>query len=84
MEEKHGFIKEALRRINAPTPKWFKKLRNISGGVALVAGTILLFPVALPAGLTTVLGYAVAVGTGIAAASQSGEDKNKDNAEGTR
>ena len=78
MEEKHGFIKEALRRINAPTPKWFKKLRNISGGVALVAGTILLSPIVLPEGLATVLGYAFAVGTGIATASQSAEDKNKD------
>ncbi|RZJ34749.1 MAG: hypothetical protein EOO51_08455 [Flavobacterium sp.] len=59
-----------LNRANAPTPKFFKVLRNIGIVVAAVAGSILAAPVALPAIVTSVAGYLAVAGGVLSAVSQ--------------
>lgn len=64
-------MKQLINRVKAPTPKFFKKLRNIGLALAAVATTIAAAPVTLPAVITTVAGYlAVAAGV-ISAVSQT-------------
>ena len=46
-----------------PTPKFFKKLRNIALTLAGVGGAILTAPVALPAFIIKLAGYLVVAGT---------------------
>jgi hypothetical protein len=58
------------KRWKSPTPEFWKKVQRIAIVVGAVAGTILAAPVALPAALITVAGYAVAVGTTVATVSQ--------------
>ena len=55
-------MKNFIERVNAPTPKFFKKLRNIGLTVAAIAGTIIAAPVALPAVIVKVAGYLVVAG----------------------
>ena len=55
-------MNEIMNRVNAPTPKFFKKLRNIGLTVAAIAGTIIAAPVALPAFVVKVAGYLVVAG----------------------
>lgn len=70
-----------VERLQAPTPKFFKKLRTI--GLILVAagGTIVASPVALPAAVVTVAGYLIVAGSVATAVSQAavdgGENKSK-------
>jgi uncharacterized membrane protein HdeD (DUF308 family) len=56
-----------IKRAKAPTPKFFKVLRNIGLALAAVGGTILAAPVALPVVVTTIGGY-LAVAGGVASA----------------
>lgn len=60
-----------IKRIQAPTPKFFKKLRNI--GLALIAaGTVIVTaPVSLPAIVVTIGGYLIVAGGVAAAVAQS-------------
>lgn len=58
---------EIIKRVSKPTPKLFKKIRNIGIILASISGAILTSPVALPVGIVTLAGY-LAVGGGIAAA----------------
>ena len=67
-------MKGLLKRIQAPTPRFFKKLRNIGLTAAAVGGAILSAPVALPAGLVTAAGYLVATGAVVGAVSQTTKD----------
>jgi hypothetical protein len=60
-------MNEIMNRVNAPTPKFFKKLRNIGLALAAVAGTIITAPVALPAVIVKVAGY-LAVASGVISA----------------
>jgi uncharacterized membrane protein HdeD (DUF308 family) len=60
----------AIKRAKAPTPKFFKVLRNIGLALAAVGGTILAAPIALPAIITSAAGYAVVAGGTISAVSQ--------------
>ena len=56
-------MKKIVNRATAPTPKFFKVLRNVGLVLAAVGGTILAAPIALPVLVTTIGGYmAVAVG----------------------
>jgi hypothetical protein len=64
-------MKNIIQRVNAPTPKFFKKLRNIGLTVAAIAGTIIAAPVALPAVLVKVAGYLVVAGGVLGGASQT-------------
>lgn len=59
-----------IKRAKAPTPKFFKVLRNIGLALAAIGGTILAAPVALPVVLTTVGGYMAVAGGVVSAVSQ--------------
>lgn len=60
-------MKQILSRVNAPTPKFFKKLRNIGLALAAIAATIVAAPIALPAVIIKVAGY-IAVASGVLSA----------------
>lgn len=50
-------------RVKAPTPRFFKKLRNAGIAVAAIGTTVVAAPVALPALLVKIAGYLVVAGT---------------------
>ena len=52
-----------VERVTAPTPKWFKIIRNIGITLTAVGGAILTAPVLLPATIVTVAGYVMLGGT---------------------
>ncbi len=54
-----------VKRVQSPTPKFFKRLRNIGLAVAAVGTTIISAPVALPALIVKIAGY-LAVAGGVA------------------
>ena len=56
-----------VQRVKSPTPKFFKKVRNIGIILATVAITIVTAPVALPAVLLKIAGY-LAIAGGVAGA----------------
>ena len=58
-----------IKRIQAPTPKFFKVLRTIGLVLAAVGGTILAAPVALPTVIISVGGYIAVAGGVISAVS---------------
>ena len=60
-------MKKIFERINAPTPKFFVKLRNISLILATIATTVFAAPVALPAVVIKIAGY-IALAGGVAGA----------------
>jgi len=60
-------MNQLIDRIQSPTPKFFKKLRNIGLVLATVAGTIAAAPVALPAVIIKIAGY-LALASGVASA----------------
>ncbi|RST26328.1 hypothetical protein [Chryseobacterium lacus] len=73
-----------VERVKAPTPKWFKIIRNVGITLTAVGGAILASPVALPASIITVAGYVLLGGTmatAIAQTAMSSEDKDKGNPE---
>ena len=59
-----------VNRATAPTPKFFKVLRNIGLALAAIGGTILTAPVVLPAVVVTVGGYIAVAGGVLSAVSQ--------------
>ena len=63
-------MKKIINRAKAPTPKFFRVLRNVGLALAAVGGTILAAPIALPAIVTTVGGYVAVAGGVLSAASQ--------------
>ncbi|EKB47895.1 hypothetical protein [Cecembia lonarensis] len=63
-------IDELKNRWNAPTPPFFKKLRNIGLMVAGVGAALMTAPVTLPAILVQVAGYLVTAGAVITSISQ--------------
>ena len=71
-------MKKLINRAKAPTPKFFKVLRNIGLVLAAIGGTILAAPVALPAIVVTVGGYVAVAGGVLSAVSQL--TTSKDNA----
>jgi len=58
-------------RVKSPTPKFFKKVRNIGLGLAAVSATILAAPVSLPAILIKVAGYLAVAGSAAGTISQT-------------
>lgn len=60
----------AIKRAKAPTPKFFKVLRNIGLAFAAVGGTVLAAPIALPVVVTSIAGYLAVAGGVISAVSQ--------------
>ena len=63
-------MSKILDRIKAPTPKFFKVLRNIGLIMAGIGTVLLTAPVALPAAVVTVGGYLVTAGGVATAVSQ--------------
>lgn len=61
-------------RITAPTPKFFRILRNVGVVLGAVGSTILLAPLALPVAITTIAGYLATAGAVAAAVSQTTVD----------
>jgi uncharacterized membrane protein HdeD (DUF308 family) len=59
-----------IKRAKAPTPKFFKVLRNIGLVIATIGGTILAAPIVLPVVVTTVGGYLAVAGGVVSAVSQ--------------
>ncbi|WP_282123364.1 hypothetical protein [Algibacter mikhailovii] len=52
-----------MKRLQSPTPPFFKRLRNIGIILAAAGGAILAAPIALPTIVITVAGYLTAAGT---------------------
>lgn len=63
-------MKEVIKRASSPTPLFFIKLRNIGVALAGISAAILTAPVALPAAVVTLAGYAAVAGSVIGAVSQ--------------
>jgi uncharacterized membrane protein HdeD (DUF308 family) len=63
-------MKKIIKRALAPTPKFFKVLRNVGLAMAAVGGTILAAPIALPVIVTTIGGYFAVAGGVLSAVSQ--------------
>lgn len=63
-------MKKIINRAKAPTPKFFKVLRNVGLVLATVGGTILAAPIALPIVVTTIGGYIAVAGGVLTATSQ--------------
>lgn len=59
-----------MKRVIAPTPKFFRVLRNVGLVLLAVSGSIIAAPVALPVVVVTVAGYAAVAGGVISAISQ--------------
>jgi uncharacterized membrane protein HdeD (DUF308 family) len=59
-----------VKRVKAPTPKFFKVLRNIGLALAAVGGTILAAPIALPIVVSSIGGYLAVAGGVLSAVSQ--------------
>lgn len=59
-----------VKRAKAPTPKFFKLLRNIGLALAAVGGTVLAAPVALPVIISSIGGYLAVAGGVLSAVSQ--------------
>lgn len=64
-------MKTTIERLKAPTPKHFKKLRNIGLILATIATTIAAAPMALPAVVIKIAGYLAVAGGVASAVSQS-------------
>ena len=60
-----------LHRYQKPTPKFFKKLRNIGVALATTGGVLIASPVALPAILVSIGGYLTVAGTVAVSVSQA-------------
>ena len=63
-------MKKIINRAKAPTPKFFKVLRNIGIALAAVSATLLTAPVVLPAVLLSIAGYVGVAGSVMTAVSQ--------------
>jgi len=66
-----------VERVSSPTPKFFKKLRNIGLMLAAISGTLVAAPVALPAVVIQIAGYLAVASSVASAVSQTvveGED----------
>ena len=63
-----------VERVKAPTPRFFKVIRNVGLVLGAVGTTLLTAGTALPVVVTTVAGYMVTVGAVAAAVSQTTVD----------
>jgi hypothetical protein len=58
-------------RVEAPTPKFFRKVRNIGLVLAAISATLLTTPVALPLVVVKIAGYLAVAGSVASAVSQT-------------
>lgn len=54
---------DAIERLKAPTPEFFKKVRTLGILVGIVGGTLAATPVALPVALISLSGYLITAGS---------------------
>lgn len=66
---------QIIDRFKAPSPKFFRVLRNIGLGLLSLSGTILAAPLVLPAAVVTVAGYVAVAGGVLSAVSQMTVDE---------
>ena len=59
-----------IARAKAPTPKFFKVLRNVGLALAAAGGALLAAPISLPAGIVALGGYLTVGGTVLTEVSQ--------------
>ena len=59
-----------IKRVKAPTPKFFKVLRSLGLALLGISGSIIAAPVVLPAVVVSVAGYMAIAGGVISAVSQ--------------
>jgi len=62
---------DILKRMEQPTPKFFRMLRNIGLTMTAIGGAIVSAPVLLPSGLITFAGYFMVAGTVASVVSQT-------------
>jgi hypothetical protein len=67
-----------IERLKAPTPKFFRVLRNVGLSLAAAGAALLAAPVTLPVAIITVAGYLTVAGGVITAVSQSAVDGETD------
>jgi hypothetical protein len=60
-----------IKRMQSPTPKFFRLLTKIGIGLAAAGGALLAAPVAIPATVLTIAGYMTVAGTVMTAVSQT-------------
>lgn len=60
-----------VKRMQAPTPKFFRVLRTIGIALATAGGTLLAAPMSVPAIVLTIAGYATVAGSVLTAVSQA-------------
>ena len=68
-----------LKRLKAPTPPLFKKIRNVGLAIAAISGVMLSSPVPLPQQLIKAAGY-MALAGGVASAISQVTTANDDSA----
>ena len=79
-----------VSRVQEPTPKWFRIVRNIGLALSAVGGVLVAAPVVLPAGIVTVGGWLLLGGSVIGAISQTAVsaeeygDKNRKSRENSK
>jgi len=66
-----------IERIKAPTPKFFRVLRNIGLALAAASAAVLAAPIALPATVITGATYVAVAGGVLTAVSQSTVDEDE-------
>jgi uncharacterized membrane protein HdeD (DUF308 family) len=69
---------EIIRRLKAPTPRFFRVLRNVGLALASAGGVLLATPIALPVIVTTLAGYITLAGGVLSAVSQTAVDGETD------
>jgi len=59
-----------IQRAKAPTPKFFKILRNTGLVLLAVGGSVITAPIALPVAVVSIAGYVTVAGSILSAVSQ--------------
>jgi Fe2+ transport system protein FeoA len=67
-------MKEVVRRVKAPTPKFWKRVQRLGVVIGTIATVIATAPISLPAAVVTVGGYLAVASGAVAAVSQLAEE----------
>lgn len=67
-------MKEIIERVQAPTPNFFKKIRNIGLTLGAIGAALLAAPITLPATVVTIAGYLTTVGIVASAIATAAKD----------
>ncbi|GAA4777930.1 hypothetical protein GCM10023231_00450 [Olivibacter ginsenosidimutans] len=71
-------MKEIIERVQAPTPKFFKKIRTIGLTLGAIGGALLTAPITLPPTVLSIAGYLATAGimaSAVATAAKEGQEK---------